>query len=145
MNAYSQLDHVLRCFTDQLGSRAADYLSVSCQKHTAESRLVLACAALKAVGVADVPAAEGDWLKAGRGLVEAELHSLTVGTPRIITESQEASVRRQLAATLTPHGLLRLLAQTWEAGRRAERAAAAARRDGLPWPLESTHQRRQVA
>lgn len=145
MNAYSQLDHVLRCFADQLGSRAADYLSVSCQKHTAESRLVLACAALKAVGVADVPAAEGDWLEAGRGLVKAELHSLTVGTPRIISPDQEATVRRKMATTLTPDGLLNLLVNTWEAGRRTSVLAAAARRDGLKWPLESTHQRRQVA
>lgn len=146
MTSHDHLDHLRRHFATELGARAVDYLSPNCPRGTADQRAVLACAALRAVGVANVPAVEGDWLAAGRALIAAELHGLTCGSPRIITESQEAGVRRQLATTLTPHGLLRLLAQTWVAGRRAERAAAAARLDGLPWPVEtSQHQQLRAA
>lgn len=130
MNAHDLLHHLRQHFAAPLGTRATAYLSPSCPDKTAQARAILACAALKAVGAPDAPTYAGDWLASGRQLVEAELHTLSV-TACYISEEEATAVRRQLATTLTPVGLLKLLCATWRAGRKASQRYAAARLDGL--------------
>jgi hypothetical protein len=130
MNPHDLLDHLRRYFPTELGSRAVDYLSPSCPRSTATNRAVLACAALKAIGVQSVPHYAGDWKEAGVLLIEGELHSLSQ-TYSYISAEQANQVRQQMRTTLTPHGLLSLLCATWKAGKHAAARYAAARLDRI--------------